>query len=192
MDDAFSQALADWTAFYALMGGAAATLLGLLFVAVSLRLNIFHQRQVADVRDFAAFTFGTFLVAIAVAGFAIAPHAHRFSLALSLLLVSVAAFAAIVQIARLWIRLNTQISGPRPGDTSGEWQAWLYFLGMSGPYAGLIAVVVLLWRSHPAALGVLAVVEGWLLVTGTVAAWVMLSHAGTNAASTDASDTPGE
>jgi hypothetical protein len=68
MDDAFSQALADWTAFYALMGGAAATLLGLLFVAVSVRLNIFHQREVADVRDFAAFTFGTFLVAIAVAG----------------------------------------------------------------------------------------------------------------------------
>src|SRR5215212_11388860 len=31
MDNAFSQALADWTAFYALMGGAAATLLGLLF-----------------------------------------------------------------------------------------------------------------------------------------------------------------
>jgi hypothetical protein len=92
MDDAFSQALADWTAFYALMGGAA-TLLGLLFVAVSVRLNIFHQREVADVRDFAAFTFGTFLVAIAVAGFAIAPHAHRFTLALSLLLVSLAAFS---------------------------------------------------------------------------------------------------
>ena len=87
MDDAFSQSLADWTAFYALMGGAAATLLGLLFVALSVRLNIFHQREVADVRDFAAFTFGTFLVAIAVAGLAIAPHAHRSTLALSLLLV---------------------------------------------------------------------------------------------------------
>jgi len=99
MDDAFSQALDDWTAFYALMGGAAATLLGLLFVAVSVRLNIFHQREVADVRDFAAFTFGTFLVAIAVAGFAIAPHAHRFTLALSLLLVSLAAFVAIAGIA---------------------------------------------------------------------------------------------
>jgi hypothetical protein len=79
MDDAFSQALAEWTAFYALMGGAAATLLGLLFVAVSVRLNIFHQREVADVRDFAAFTFGTFLVAIAVAGFAL-PRTRTVSL----------------------------------------------------------------------------------------------------------------
>ena len=188
MDDAFAQALGEWTAFYALMGGAAATLLGLLFVAVSVRLNIFHQRQVADVRDFAAFTFGTFLVAIAVAGFAIAPHALRFSLALSLLLVGIAAFVAIAWIARLWIRLNAPATGARPGYTSGDWRGWAYLLGMSGPYAGLTAAVVLLGRSHPAALGWLAVVEGWLLVMGTVAAWVMLSHAGGTPDAGDAND----
>jgi hypothetical protein len=68
----------------------------------------------------------------------------------------------------------------------------VYFLGMSGPYVGLIAVVALLWRSHPAALGWLAVVEGSLLVMGTVAAWVMLSHAGGAPASADTSDTPGD
>ncbi len=189
MDDTFSQALAEWTAYYALMGGAAATLLGLLFVAVSMRLNIFHQREVADVRDFAAFTFGTFLVAIAVAGLAIAPHAHRSTLALSLLLVGIAAFFAIAVIARLWIRLNAPAAGSRPGYTAGDWRGWAYFLGMSGPYVGPIAVVVLLWRSHPAALGWLAVVEGWLLVMGTVAAWVMLSHAGGASVSGDTNDT---
>jgi hypothetical protein len=62
-------------------------------------------------------------------------------------------------------------------------------LGMSGPYAGLIAVATLLWRSHPGALGWLAVVEGWFLVMGTVAAWVMLSHAGGAPTSEDTSDT---
>jgi hypothetical protein len=153
MDVTFAQALAEWTAFYALMGGAAATLLGLLFVALSVRLNIFHQREVADVRDFAAFTFGTFLVAIAVAGLAIAPHAHRSTLALSLLLVGVAAFIAIAVIARLWIRLNAPGTGSQLGPTPGDWRGWAYFLGMSGPYVGLIAEVALLWRSHPAALG---------------------------------------
>jgi hypothetical protein len=188
MDDAFSQTLAEWTAFYALMGGAAATLLGLLFVAVSLRLNIFHQRQVADVRAFAAFTFGTFLVAIAVAGLALAPHEQRSTLALSLLLISIAAFAAIAWMAHLWIRLNAPATGARPGYMPGDWRGWAYFLGLSGPYAGLTAVVVLLWRSHPAALGWLAVVEGWLLIMGTVAAWVMLSHAGAAPASGDTSD----
>jgi hypothetical protein len=192
MDDAFSQALADWTAFYALMGGAAATLLGLLFVAVSVRLNIFHQSEVADVRDFAAFTFGTFLVAIAVAGLAIAPHPHRSTLALSLLLVSIAAFSAISVVARLWVRLNAATTGSRPGPAPSAWWGSVYLLGLSGPYIGLIAVVVLLWRSHPAALGWLAVVEGSFLVFGTVAAWVMLSHAGGAPASGDTSENAGE
>jgi hypothetical protein len=188
MDVTFEQGLAEWTAFYALMGGAAATLLGLLFVAVSVRLNIFHQRQVADVRDFAAFTFGTFLVAITVAGLALAPHAHRYTLAFALLLVGIVALFAIAWIARLWIRLNVPASGSRPSYAPG----WVYFLGMSGPYAGLIIAVALLWLSHPAALGWLAVVEGWLLVMGTVAAWVMLSHAGGTPDAGDASDATSE
>src|SRR5215212_237046 len=191
MDATFAQALGEWTAFYALMGGGAATLLGLLFVALSVRLNIFHQREVADVRDFAAFTFGTFLVAIVVAGITLAPHAHRSTLALALLLVSIAAFSAIAVISRLWIRLNAPASSPRPGYTSDNWLGWVYLLGMSGPYGGLIVVVVLLWRSHPAALGWLAVVEGWLLVLGTVAAWVMLSHAGGASDGSGTSDTTG-
>ena len=191
MDETFSQALTEWTAFYALMGGAAATLLGLLFVAVSVRLNIFHQRNVADVRDFAAFTFGTFLVALAVAGLALAPHGHRSTLAWPLLLVGIAAFLAIAWIARLWLRLNVPAMSARPGYTPDEWRGWAYLLGMGGPYVGLIAVSGLLWRSHPNALGWLAIVEGWLLVMGTVAAWVMLSHAGSNPDASDAANTPG-
>jgi hypothetical protein len=186
MDEAFSQALTEWTAYYALMGAAAATLLGLLFVALSLRLSIFHQREVADVRDFAAFTFGTFLVAMAVAGLALAPHAHRSTLALALLIVAIAAFLAIAWIGRVWFRLNVPVTGSRIGDVPGVWQGWAYFLVMFGPYGGLIVAVALLWASHPGALGWLAVVEGWLLVMGTVAAWVMLSHAGaTNAGDAD-------
>jgi hypothetical protein len=191
MDDTFAQALAEWSTFYALMGGASATLLGLLFVAVSVRLNIFHQRQVADVRDFAAFTFGTFLVAIGVAGIAVAPHAHRSTLALSLLLVSIAAISGIAVVARVWISLNVPATGRRPGYGPAEWRGWVYMLVLSPPYIGLIAVVALLWRSHPDALGLLAFVEGWLLVMGTVAAWVMLSHAGSAPTSGDTGDTTG-
>jgi hypothetical protein len=191
MDDTFAQALAEWSTFYALMGGASATLLGLLFVAVSVRLNIFHQRQVADVRDFAAFTFGTFLVAIGVAGIAVAPHAHRSTLALSLLLVSIAAISGIAVVARVWISLNVPATGRRPGYGPAEWRGWVYMLVLSPPYIGLIAVVALLWRSHPDALGLLAFVEGWLLVMGIVAAWVMLSHAGGAPTSGDTGDTTG-
>jgi hypothetical protein len=110
----------------------------------------------------------------------------------SLLLIGIAAFFAIAGIARLWVRLNVSATGSRPGYTPATWQGWAYMLGMSGPYAGLIAIAGLLWRSHPSALGWLAVAEGWLLVMGTVAAWVMLSHAGGAPAPADTGETTGE
>lgn len=178
MNEPFSQSLADWTAYYALMGGAAATLLGLLFVAVSLRLNIFHRREVADVRDFAAYTLGTFLVAIAVAGLALAPHARRVSMALPLLLIGVAGLVTIAVIMRLSLRLNLPASREQPDLTLHAWKGWASMLGMAAPSAGLIVVAALLIGEHPAALGLLAVVEAALLVLGTAATWLMLSHAG--------------
>jgi hypothetical protein len=178
MDDSFARALDEWTAFYALMGGAAATLLGLLFVAVSLRLNIFRQRDVADVRDFAVFTFGTFLVTIMVAGLALAPHTRRAALALPILLAGIAGLALVAWVSSDWIRLNLSAPASQPGVSAPAWQGLAYMVVMAAPYVALIVVTVLLWRQHPDALGLLAVVEGWLLGMGTVAAWIMLSHAG--------------
>lgn len=177
MESAFAQSLAEWTAFYALMGGAAATLLGLLFVAVSLRLNIFHQRQVADVRAFAAFTLGAFLVAIALAALALAPHLQPLSLALPLAVAGVAGLLAAAAVARLWMRLNLPAAGAGRDATRLERQGVVYLLVMAGPYAGLIVVAVLVWREHAAALGLLAIIEGALLALGTGAAWLMISHA---------------
>jgi len=178
MDDSFALSLADWTAFYALAGGAAATLLGLQFVAVSLRLNIFRQRDVADVRDFAAFTVGMFLVAIAIAGLALAPHEEGRVFALALFLVSVLGFLAIIWTARDWVRLNPSPSRNWPGSAAGEWQGLVFLIGMGTPYLGLIIAALLVWRGHSHGLGLLAVVEGWFLVMGTTAAWILLSHAG--------------
>ncbi len=68
MGAVFGDVVAEWTAFYAFTGGSAAKLLGLLFVAVSLRLDLFHRREVTDVRDFAAFAFVSLLGAMVVAG----------------------------------------------------------------------------------------------------------------------------
>ena len=179
MESAFARSLAEWTAFYALMGGAAATLLGLLFVAVSLRLNIFHQRQVADVRAFAAFTLGTFLVAIALAGLALAPHMGAGSLAAPLLLGGLAGLLLAAFVARLWMRLNRPALREARTETRLERQGAVYLLAMAGPYTALIVAAVLVWREHTAALGLLAIIEGGLLALGTGAAWLMISHAHT-------------
>jgi hypothetical protein len=178
MDQSFAHELSEWTAYYALAGGAAATLLGLLFVAVSLRLDIFRRREVADVRDFAAFTLATFLVAIAVAGLALAPHASQGFLTWALLIIGLGGLAVFVAIVGIWIRLNPGPAGSQPGYSPAAWQGWAYLLVASGPYVGMLVAAWLLWRRHADALGGLALVEAYLLAVGTISAWIMLSHAG--------------
>ena len=181
MDQPFAQALTDWTAYYALMGGAAATLLGLLFVAVSLRLNIFRQLNVRDIRDFAAFTLATFLVAIVVAGLALAPHGSEGTLAPPLLLIGLSGFIAVGWIFLEWLRLDLPQTRSQAERARQRWQGLLIMAGLAAPYLGLLAIALLLWRGHPGALGWLAVVEASLLVVGTAATWLMLSHAGNQA-----------
>jgi hypothetical protein len=178
MDDAFAAALADRAAFHAFAGGAAATLLGLLFVSVSLRLDIFRRREVADVRDFAAFTFASFLAALAVAGLALAPRQRRPTLALPLLALGLAGLAVVGDLVREWLRLNPRAAAPRPGLDPGQWQGWAYVAGLAAPFAGLVGVALLLWDARSGALVGLAAVEGGLLATATVSAWLMLARAG--------------
>ena len=190
MDTSFARALDDWTAYYALMGGAAATLLGLLFVAVSLRLNIFHQREVADVRDYAALTLGTFLVAIIVAGVALAPHDHPRMLAPALFALGVVGFLGVVWVVRISIALNRVTAALTAASPSRLWRGWPYALFVTCPYGAVIGAALLLWMGHGNALGWLAITEGWLLVSGTVVAWILLSHAGRAGADPAASGPP--
>lgn len=177
MDRTFAQALDGWTAYFALAGGAAATLLGLLFVAVSLRLDIFHRREVEDVRLVAVFTLWTFLFAVAIAGLVLAPHEEPERMALILLPLTVAGMLVVASIVLVWRRLNVGSPDPRPDDPPKRWHDLALLAAMTLAHVGLVGVVILLASDHPDALGLLAVVEAWLIGMGTVAAWILLSHA---------------
>jgi disulfide bond formation protein DsbB len=170
--------LADWTPFYALMGGVAATLLGLLFVSLSLRLDLFHRRAVADVRDFALFAFGAFLVAIVIAGLALAPRPRQELVAWAVLAMGLLGLLAMIGLARVWVRLNPTADVARPGLSPSHWQSWFAIAALCGSPIGLVVAGAMLRSGHPDALGWLAIVEGWLLGQGAVAAWLVLSHAG--------------
>ena len=178
MDGAFAETVEDWSGFYAFTGGAAATLLGLLFVAASLRLDIFRRREIADVRDFAGLTFASYLVALTVAGLSLAPHQRRSTLALPLAILGLTGLAAFAFFVREWRRLNPPASEPRPGLDPGRPQGWLFIFGVAAPFAGLVAVAGLLWGNRAEALAGLAIVQGALLAFATMNAWLMLSRAG--------------
>jgi hypothetical protein len=175
-----ADSLGEWTAFYALMGGAAATLLGLLFVAVSLRLNIFRQANVADIRRFAGVTLGVFLTALGIAALALMPHHSVTTLGAPLLVAGLLGIGSALLLTRIWVRLNFAPGG-RHVDRSRAfyfWRGLLQVLVMVFPFVGLVGVAVLLGRAPEAALGLLAILEMALLALGTYCSWLLLSHAG--------------
>jgi hypothetical protein len=71
MHDPFSTALRDWQTFYLLVGGAAAVLIGLLFVAISLAVDLAIEAELAGMRGFVTpavvqFTLVLFVSAVSV------------------------------------------------------------------------------------------------------------------------------
>ena len=177
MDGDFGEALSGWVAFYAFTGGSAATLLGLLFVAVSLRLDLFQRREVADVRDYAAFAFVSLLGAMVVSGIALAPHVGRRTLASPLILLGVVGLLAGAGLLREWACLNsTGGDGRHPTDPIRRESMAVLVLTLL-PFVGLVGVGGLAWRGQDIALPALAIVQGLLLASAAAASWALLSHA---------------
>ena len=57
----FSQAVESWHDYYHVFGDAAAALMGLLFVSVSLNANLITRKSNADLRQLAGQTFSDFM-----------------------------------------------------------------------------------------------------------------------------------
>jgi hypothetical protein len=166
----FDQALATWQGFYTLLGTVAATLLGLLFVAVSLRLNIFHEQQVRDVRDFALLTFGSFFCLILIAGVFLIPHQNRFGVGLPLILLGLMGASSFIYVGFEFYHLNAD------ANALPWWLPAAYGLTLL-PYLGLMTLGILLLGGHTDALGWLVLVDAGLLTVATFSAWILLSHA---------------
>jgi len=84
----FEDAIAGWHDFYMLTAGAAATLLGLLFVAVSLNLRLFTDPSQPRLRADASVTFSSYLYLILISLVIVAPNPDADSLGWSLLIFS--------------------------------------------------------------------------------------------------------
>jgi hypothetical protein len=62
--NAFAQAVESWHDFYHVIGDAAAALMGLLFVSLSLNVGVLTRKENADLRLLAAQAFASFLSTI--------------------------------------------------------------------------------------------------------------------------------
>lgn len=181
MDSAFADALADWMPFYALAGAAAATLLGLLFVAASLRLAIFRNPETADVSYFATFIFANMLGALIVPGLALVPHESARSLAIPLVVLGMIGLIMLVNLLRLTYRLNPTDAAPNPGITPWTLAGRALLGSMLAPVVLMLISAWLVAAGHNAAFRVLAFTEGLLLLLPTGSAWLLVTHASPNA-----------
>jgi hypothetical protein len=171
--ESIEQALAGWQSFYAYLGVVAATLLGLLFVSISLRLNIFRQQEIRDVRDFAFLTFGSFFCLILVSGLFLIPHQTRVGLGLPLAILGLLGSAGAAYIALESHLLNT-------GAHALSWWSWAAWAPVEFTYLGLLTIGLMFLEGRTDVFGWLVLVDAGLLTVATASAWVLLSHAGSS------------
>jgi modulator of FtsH protease len=84
----FAQAIEGWHDFYMMVGTAAATLIGLLFVSLSLNVDVITREANADLRVLAAQTFMSFLNVTMLAVLFLIPNQVPLGLGLPLLGIS--------------------------------------------------------------------------------------------------------
>jgi hypothetical protein len=81
----FALAVEGWHDFYMMIGTAAATLIGLLFVSLSLNVDVITRKANADLRVLATHTFGNFMSVLMFAVLFLIPNQVPLGLGLPLL-----------------------------------------------------------------------------------------------------------
>ena len=99
MEDRFA-ALTEWHDFFAAVAGVAATLVGLLFVALALNPAVMADRGPAGLRTWAGQTFHSFLMVLVFALVILIPDADSLGLGLPLLVLGIWGVARVIVDAR--------------------------------------------------------------------------------------------
>jgi hypothetical protein len=108
--DPFERALDEWQPVYVLVGGMAATLTGLLFVAVSLGVRTVMSKENPQLRASAIRTFNQFLLIMEVSIVMLIPRQTPITLG-----VSVAALALLAMGITVWTSRDVLTKGVAHG-----------------------------------------------------------------------------
>ena len=157
-----------WSPFYAVMAGAAATLLGLLFVAVSLKAGPAFAGLQSTTRPLAAQAFRNYLVVLVTSLVSLFPDATTSMLGTVTSIVSLSALVwAVIRV----VAMMRQPGGQRPRwSTLRRHAASMIGLGL------VFAAAVQFWRGgadsfHSLAAGVIV-----LLVSSATISWQLLTQ----------------
>jgi hypothetical protein len=163
MDDGFAAAMSRWHDFYMLTGGAAATLLGLLFVALSFGIGLEVQKRTEGINTFVTPTMVHFVDVMVIAAASVAPLPRAIVAALLVLLIVINMIPGAQRLQRL---RGYHVEDPF------DWRDWLWYLLLpAGSQLLLLAAAIGLWRGDERALLAMAGAIVLLLVVGVRNAW---------------------
>ena len=163
--NAFAELLKGWESFYLAVASAAATLMGLLFVALSVNLQILRGPGGVRHRDTAVRTFGDFLFTLMLSLVLLIPNQEPLGFAIALFVLGVSRGASLVQQALKARRAETNISTPQVVRD--------YALPLLAS-VGLIVATIRILCGHYGAVNLLVGVVSALLVTACLNAWFLL------------------
>jgi hypothetical protein len=172
VETAFGETVATWRDFYAVTGAAAATLAGLLFVAVSLNVDRFRAQEASAAGRLAAQAFGNFVSVLLIALVFLVPNLTPEGLGWP---VTIMALVALVELGRRYLghrRAGRAGPGRRPAAAGGRLVGALAVPGLS--YLTLLGVGVTVLTGSTDWLGWLVPVNLVLLGNAAASAWQLL------------------
>jgi hypothetical protein len=164
----FAAAAAGWQNFYILVGTAAATLIGLMFVAVTFGAGLVTQQSTPSARAFLDPPFTHFVTVLLTACLMLIPTMSPSVLGVALVVVTLIRTVALVSVHRRMREAHAKF-----GDI--ELSDWL--MGIVLPfccYLGLVVAGAGFLTLKTAAFDVLAVVIISVLLLGIVGAWELM------------------
>ena len=170
MDADFAAAAAEWHDFYAAVAGAAATLVGLLFVALALSPAVMADDAPAGPRVWAGQTFHSFLVVLGIALAGLIPAESPRGLAVALLVLGAQGVARVLGDLRR-VRADPD---PAWGGRRARWR----FASPAAAYALCLWAAAEAWRGAVAALSWLVAVLFLLTMAAAANCWDLLKAIG--------------
>ncbi len=169
MPQDFSQAIEGWHDFYLMTGTAAATLVGLLFVAVSVNASLLRGPDGHHRRAWARHTFLNFIYVLFISLVFLMPYMSGAGIALPLLIMDAFALYSVVRLAREASRVSTS-----PDGAFVRTRMLREALYTGGSYVILLIVALFLLQGQPNQLYWLGAAVMVLLITAAGSAWRLL------------------
>lgn len=162
----FANILEPWHDFFATVAGLSGTLVGLLFVALSLNPIIMTDDGPTGLRVWSGVTFHSFMVLLIMGIVGLVPSDARTTFVVTLLILGVQGFIRVIHDMR---RVRAD-----PDPTWGGRHALIRFVSPTVAYVAMLAVAYGVWIGEPGYLGWLVAVVFCLTISAVASCWDLL------------------